>query len=209
MKNSLEGYKVDVPLGRSGDWSVERFDVSKQEAEIHELTCMFGSGGMSAGRHVLPGTYTRLVCRSSIIMSDTPAEIRDHLRFIGTSHGRVLITGLGLGMVAQACLRRREVKTVTVIEKEQDVIDLVAPHYLARHDNLEIWHGDALTMKIKPNTKWDVAWHDIWPTICGNNLKTMKRLHRRFGGRVIAHQSSWKRSTCEKLNRPTRSRFGW
>jgi len=141
-------------------------------------------------------------------MSDTPAEIRDHVPFIGTSYGRVLITGLGLGMVAQACLKRREVKSVTVIELEQDVIDLVGPHYLSKWPNLEIWHGDALTMKIKPNTKWDVAWHDIWPTICADNLPTMKRLHRRFGGRIVAHQSSWARGQCEQLYQ-REPRFGW
>jgi hypothetical protein len=197
----LDKYKVDVPEGTKGPWTVERFTVTEQDTLVFNMRATFKPGG----RTIRPGTYTRLMRAGSWdnpIMSDTPAEIRDHLRFIGWARGDVLITGLGLGVVLQAVLNKPDVRRVTVIEIDQDVIDLVAPHYAARFpDRFEVIHGDALTLKIRPGRKWDCAWHDIWPSVCSDNLPTMKRLHRRFGRRVCDFQGSWCREMCEQQRR--------
>ena len=197
----VDDWKVDVPEGTKGDWTVERFTVTDNNADVFNITQAWKPGG----RHVLPGTYTRLLLRGSFdnpIMSDTHDETRDHRHFVHLAHGDILIAGLGLGVVVQACLRKPSVQRVTVIELEQDVIDLVAPHYQDRFgDRFEVIHGDALTMKIKRGRTWDCAWYDIWPSICGDNLKDMHRLHRRFGRRVHDYQGSWCRGLCERLAR--------
>ena len=110
---------VDLPEGRVGDWSVERFTVSKDEAMFDAIR--------SLGRSVLPGTYTRLMRGRTVVMSDTPAEKRDHMGAVRRAEGDVLVAGLGLGMAVAAMLNRPEVRCVTVIEQAQEVIDLVAP----------------------------------------------------------------------------------
>lgn len=195
-----EKYKVDVPEGKLNGWAVEKFEITKAGADLYNLQSMFSWNG-GGGRRVYPGHYTRLVHHKSVVMSDTPAEIGDHHEFIMKAVGHVLITGLGLGVVVNACLNKPHVESVTVIEINHNVIDLVAPHYEAKFGaRFVVWEGDALKMKIVKGTRWDCAWYDIWPTISDENIPDMCRLHRRFGRRVD-YQRSWCRKACERLRR--------
>lgn len=54
--------------------------------------------------------------------------------------GHVLCAGLGLGLMVHALTDRASVHSITVVEREQDVIDLVQP--LVPHDKLTVIHGD-------------------------------------------------------------------
>lgn len=191
-------YKVDVPEGTSGNWKVKRFEVSEKASQISSLRAL-ASGGR--GR-VRPGTYTQLLRGGAVIMSDTPDEIRDHLLFIRQAVGRVLIHGLGLGMCLNAVLLKDEVTHVTVVEKSADVINLVADHYLGKFgsERLAIIHGDAFEWKPEKGQRWDVVWHDVWGTLCLDNLPQMHTLHRRFGRRSD-WQGSWGRDFLERRRR--------
>lgn len=149
-----EPNKVDVPEGTSGPWTVDKFEVTR---------------GMEAmrlwreGRPCPPGTYTRLSGPGgSPFMSDTPAEMHDLSGFLWRSEGDVLITGLGLGMAIKALLKKPEVTTITVIEREPDVIRLVAPTY--ENARVSILQDDAFTWDPGP-LRFDWAWHDIWAKI--------------------------------------------
>jgi hypothetical protein len=53
-------------------------------------------------------------------------------------HGRVLVAGLGLGLIIHALQSIDAVESITVVEREQDVIDLVSPH-MPRGKPLEIF----------------------------------------------------------------------
>lgn len=191
--------KVDVPEGAAGKWSVERFTVSKEEARFANLRSMFSPGG--AARAILPGTYTKLSYRDSIVMSDTPAEMRDHVSPVIEAKGHCLVNGLGIGMVANAMLLKKEVTKVTVVEIDSDVINLVAPHYLEKFpDRFEFVQADALTWKPPKGIRYGAVWHDIWPNICSDNLESMKVLHKKYGRRTD-WQGSWCRDECEMANR--------
>lgn len=203
-----EKYKVDVPEGVRGGWKVERFTVSKDDSKWTTLS------GMTSGRGYVPeGTYTQLVRVngggfSGPMMSDTPDEIKDHLGFIRVATGRVLIHGLGLGMCLEAAVRKEDVEHVLCIEKDPDVIALVAPHYEARYgDKIEIREDDAFTWKPKRGQRWDVGWHDIWATLCTDNLDEMSKLHRRFGRRC-GWQGSWGKGLLRSRRRQEQQR-GW
>lgn len=199
-------YQVDVPEGQQGAWRVERFEVTKNDAEFAAIRSMF-----SGARGAVPqGEYTRLIRlnRSHFdgpMMSDTPDEISDHRQAIQrTREGhRCLINGLGLGMVTAAMLNRGA-QHVTVIEIEPDIVGLVGPHLQKRYgDRLSIELGDAFTWKPPKGARYHVVWHDIWKHICLDNLEGMKRLHRRFG-RYTDWQGSWSRPTLERLRRSSR-----
>ena len=173
-----------------------------------------------SGRGVPEGTYTRLLHGTTVVMSDTPDEIRDHMPFVARARGRVLVHGLGLGMVARALLRNPEVNHVTVVEASPEVLRLVGPHVqpegpgilfepaepapprkgrvVLEAPRLRLVFGDAFTWQPPPVERWDAAWHDIWPYISRENLPEMARLHRRFGGKV-AYQASWARYECERM----------
>lgn len=194
--------KSDVPEGKSGPWEIQRFTVSEEAAKLHQLQCIFS---FQAGRGVQPGTYTRLVKEQAFdpMMSDTPAEMNDHYWAVKDAVGNILVTGLGLGIVANAMLLKPEVNKVTVIEIDQDIINLVENHLKGKFgDRLEIIHADAFTwVPPKPRSRgmFDFAWHDIWPTICGDNWEEMKKLKRHYQN-WVKHQRCWVEGWVKRLN---------
>lgn len=183
--------KVTVPEGTSGPWAVQRFTVSAEDAKFGYLRAALKGRGA-----VPPGTYTRLTFRGGVVMSDTPDEMLDHLQPVRRAYGRCLITGLGLGMVLGAMLKRASVEHVTVVEIDRDVISLVAPHYSA-DPRVEIVHADAFSWRPPRGTRFNVAWHDIWPDICADNLPQMTRLKRRFGSKCD-WQGCWSERQCRR-----------
>lgn len=187
-------HKVDVPEGQSGDWRVERFEVSAEDETFGRLRAI----ATSRGRFVPRGRYTRLMRNGTLVASDTPDEIRDHCFAVYRARGQVLINGLGLGITVQAMLAKAEVDKVTVIEIAPDVIALVGPHYQERFgDRLEIVEADAFTWKPPKGVRYNVVWHDVWDNICIDNLPQMHRLHRKYGRRAD-WQGSWCRCQCEQ-----------
>lgn len=187
-------HKVQVPEGVSGDVEVSRFEV-----EAGSLDNVINA--LKYGRGTMPGTYTRLDRAGVLWMSDTDAEWRDHLGAVTRIRWgarRVLINGLGLGLVVRAALAVPEVEHVDVVEIDADVIKLVGPTY--EGPRCTIHHADAYDIQWPRGTRWDVAWHDIWPTINSDNLPAMARLHRRYGRRTT-WQGSWSRELVERLRR--------
>ena len=194
--------KVDVPEGVSGDWAVKNFTVSDADASFHNLRASFHSG-----RVIDVGEYTKLTRNGQTIMSDTPAEIADHSYFVRSrGKGHVLVNGLGLGWVIEALFNKKEVRSITVIEKSPDVIKLVAKHYedkCPKNKKLTIIYADALEYKPEKGKRYDAVWHDIWDNICADNLPDMHKLHRKYGKRTD-WQGSWCRYQCEQANKQSR-----
>lgn len=188
--------KSEIPEGKSGPWSIEKFTITESEAKFENIRAAFSFTG--GGRTVRPGTYTRLRYHDSVIMSDTPCEIRDHFGFVRRARGNVLINGLGLGLCLAAVLRKPEVTKITVIEIDPDVIGLVAPYFTDLR--LTIINANALTWKAPKGESYDAVWHDIWPNICEDNLKEMAVLHRKYGRRCN-WQGSWCHAECLRLRR--------
>lgn len=180
---AYEGYcKVMVPEGRSGDVSVERFEVMDDFA----LAKLF-----IYGRGTRPGQYTAIRRGGELWMSDTHAEFYDSSRFVRKAKelgGSVLVNGLGLGVVVGHLLECDEIEHIDVVEIDEDVIRLVAPSFEC--DRVTVHHGDALNMKWPRGTKWQSAWHDIWQHICTDDLKEHERLLRSYGQRV-EYQECW------------------
>jgi len=211
-QNNLEKYKVTfLPEGRIGKHAIERFIVTEKDEKLQQLRLANPS---SLGRMVPKGTYTKLLRfpgsignatsfhDSVIVMSDTPDEIADHIHFIERACGRVLINGLGLGITLNALLQKPDVLEIFVVELEQDVINLVGPTYLelarVKGIKLELINADALDYRFPSRMNFDCVWHDIWDTICGDNVETMSKLHRKYG-RQCARQDSWCRELVKHL----------
>ena len=182
---------VSVPEGRSGPWSIERFEIP--EKSIETIRAAF------SGRPTRPGWYTAVKHdRRGIVMSDTPAEQRDHAWFIRAAKGHVLINGLGIGMCLNAALAKPDVERVTVVEIDQDVISLVAPVYA--DDRVTIVNESAFDYSPPKGERYGAVWHDIWDAICADNLSEMHKLHRKYGRRAD-WQGSWCREECEQAKR--------
>jgi hypothetical protein len=194
--DAIKTYKSTVPTGKSGIWSVQRFEVSKDDELLSRMQSF--ANFSSRGRFVPAGQYTRLMRGITCIMSDTPDEIRDHRQAVLKSAGKCLVNGLGLGVVADLMLSNPKVDRVTIIEKSDDVLKLVAPHFAEKYGNrVEFIHADAMDYQPKKGERFAVVWHDIWDGICESNLEEMKSLHRRYGRRCD-WQGSWARDLCER-----------
>jgi spermidine synthase len=108
--------------------------------------------------------------------------------------GDVLITGLGLGMVAETILRSQPDSTtsVTVVEAASEVIDLVGPHLEATHPSrLTIVHADAFAWTPPEDVRFSVVWHDIWPNPFDPRSVTESRQLMARYERCADWQGSW------------------
>lgn len=199
----MDSFKVVWPEAEHGDCRIERFEVTKHDADLFNLRAI------RDGRFIEPGTYTRLLKRGQLWMSDTPAEIQDHLDayfIIKKAKARtVLVTGLGLGCFTHALLQLDHIEHVGHIELDPDVIQLVGGFLKERYgDRVSVTQGCALTGPLArpPNSerweRWDFVWHDIWPSVCGDNWDEYKRMHRRYG-RLAKRQDSWCRNFVRRM----------
>lgn len=185
---------IKVPDGISGTWKIESFEITEKNANFENLKLAFSGNG---ARYVIPGTYKRLIHDNEVIMSNTTAEISDHVMFIHEAcyrGGHILINGLGLGVALSKILQNsKKITQITIIEKSKDVITLVAPTYL-KDPRIEIIHADALKWKPPLGVRYTTVWHDIWNNICTDNIPQMNKLHRKYGRRC-----DWQGSWCKEL----------
>lgn len=144
-----------------------------------------------------PGWYSRLRRGHEVFMTDTHDEwwtqriAIDEARWRG---GKILITGLGLGLIVEEILADspQSATRITVIEKSPDVIRLVGPHLQQRFPaQLEIVCADAYTWMPPEGIRYSVVWHDIWPNpkdpACASEID---RLQQRYA-RWCDWQGSW------------------
>lgn len=177
---------VTVPEGACNGMEVKRFEVAPNN--LNNLR-----EALRGGRQTRPGWYTKLVGDGNLWMSDTDAEKRDHMEPLlmiqRCRAERVLLNGLGLGMVLQATLTFEHVRHVDVVECDERVIRLVGPHY-TRDERVHIHHADAHEQaKGWPSgTRWDVGWSDIWGDYSVDDLPGMQRLNRSYGRRCGWHR---------------------
>lgn len=196
---------MNIPVGavrvkpcKSENFEISMFEVDEKKAKFFNLQMMMSR----QNRFIRPGTYTQIVGKGhGIMMSNTPAEIGGHMEFYYAATGRVMIGGLGIGMILEAVLKKPEVTSITVIEKEQEIIDLVSPFY-ANEEKVKIICGDVFNPKdyLAPGTKFDRLYFDIWDTICADNYPEMKDLNVKWrkykapGGKAYF----WEKAYCKR-----------
>ncbi|WP_288615064.1 hypothetical protein [uncultured Victivallis sp.] len=170
--------EVRVRDARNGEFVIDEFEVSEKAARQFNVYQMMSY----SSRYIRPGKYVRLCAyngkgsRTRLIMSNTPAEIRDHQEFYANASGRVLICGLGLGMILHAIAAKEVVSEIVVVEKQPEIIDMVAPHFPEKR--ITILQGDAFApASINGlNGKFDVMYFDIWDEISGDAYDEMIKL---------------------------------
>ncbi len=199
----ITSLQVDVPEGELDGIKVERFEVVRDSPE-YVITVL-----KDGWRAPHPGVYTRLIRDGLLWMSDTTAERHDHyeplLHMWRSDARRVLINGLGLGIIVNAALALPSVEHIDVVEIDERVVKLIGQHY-ARDPRVTIHVADAYEQtKLWPRgTRWDVGWSDIWPDLNEDNLPLMERLNRSYGGRC-----SWHKCWGQKLIMQESRRRGW
>jgi spermidine synthase len=121
-------------------------------------------------------------------------ERRSNYEVVCRAHGRVLIAGLGLGLVLVPMLAKPEVVEVTVVEREPDVIELVGPAFAAAlaSGRLRLVQADIHAWRPADDERFQTIYFDIWPTISTEHLPEMDRLRARLRPWLAAGQpGSW------------------
>lgn len=129
------------------------------------------------------GEYIRLLDKGAgfngCVMSDTPMEHRTNYGILRRASGDVLIGGLGIGMILMPLMNKEEVKTITIVEKYQDIIDMVGSQ-LPLNDKVKIIQSDIFENKFPKGTKFDTIYFDIWNYVNEDVYEEMKELKKSY-----------------------------
>jgi len=209
-----------VPDGaKAGTAEIRHITVSEQDAAFSAMRAAMGRrGSVTAG-----DVYAQLYVNGTMWMSDTRDERSDHWGIRRNARGHVFIGGLGLGMITLAVALKEGVTKVTVVDINQDVIDLIGPHIRAaveasgRDVEIEIICADLYEWKPPTGTKYDAIYQDIWADLCTDNLPEYSKLNRKFGKFRTdgGYRGAWgedllkRRRARDKREEGRYGRFGW
>lgn len=202
MKGVFENFKMKVgDKKEKGVATISAFEYKRENNLLDHFRNMRDGMGISDGK------YVRLVVNGELMMSDTDMEKHSNSTFVNRAIGRVLVAGLGIGLVVGNLmdkLKKGEITELIIIEKYQDVIDLVSPQF--KHKNIKIICADIFEWRPIKGEKFDVIYFDIWPTICVDNLSEIATLHRIFAKYLhkknqYCWMNSWMRDHLRRLKR--------
>jgi len=133
--------------------------------------------------------------------TNLPKDITSQQFAIDGCIGRVLTAGLGLGIASVAFLQKKDVTHLTVVEKAQEVIDLVWSNLNIPDDKVVIVCADIFDFLRDTSLEFDSAYMDIClrPT-AENYRKTILPL-RELAGRIIPDHYiyCWKENEMKQL----------
>lgn len=149
-----------------------------------------------AGMPLNEEKYARLLIDGSVWMTDAEYEWRTNQSAVSAAVGDVLIAGLGIGFILRPMLAKAGVSSITVIERDADVIALVAPHF----PSVRVIEADAYTWT-PPKKAFDCVYLDIWQNVPNaDDWEDIKRLKRKY--RAALRKGGWIAAWCEWKARP-------
>lgn len=108
--------------------------------------------------------YLALIKNDEIWMSINPNEITTMKPFIKDAKGNVLVMGLGMGYIAYMMSLKEEVKSITIIEKDINIINIFNKHlfsFFPNKNKIKIIHDDAFRY-LENAKKFDYYFFDLW-----------------------------------------------
>ena len=164
-------YMLEVYLdtAKTGNWEIVRNKYNPYEAFVYDdyKYCDDGRVIPQIGYFTREYTYPVVMQNGREWMLITPNEINTMKDAITRSHGKVLTFGLGLGYFAFMSARKRSVGSVTVIERDPQVIELFETHILPQmscRDKIRIICADAFDYAEHQMALegYDYVFADIW-----------------------------------------------
>lgn len=109
-----------------------------------------------------------LTHNGKIWMSLSPMELESQGHHAAAARGRVLIGGLGMGVLLATIIRKRNVREVVVVEREKGIIEMVQDQALyfgwRGRTKVKYVHEDMLEYR-GDGKGFDVGLIDIWPSM--------------------------------------------
>lgn len=166
--------------GKSGDWELSVYEVSSREETFSRMRAAAGH----PDEFCPSGKYMRLTRNGNVVMSDTLMERNSNRSAFFQARGHVLVGGLGMGMALCGIQKKPEVSSVTVVESDQSLIDLMLSCGLpVDEEKTVIVQGDVFTWSPGYPFKYDMLYFDIWDNICSDNRKdftVLRKLYRKY-----------------------------
>ena len=164
-------YKA-VSLGETaskGEWALKRFTIQPFTAFVCGDPIKFPNGMVipQIGFFDCVYTYPGVTQNGREWMTLLPNEIITQRVPIKKARGKVLTYGLGLGYYAIMCALKPEVSSVTVVERDENVITLFKNLILPRFDcgdKITVVTADAFdyARNTAPDGGFDYVFADIW-----------------------------------------------
>jgi hypothetical protein len=173
--------EVRVSDAKFGNWSIETFLVNEYESKLSKIRSI---ANRCPFMEVDQGEYKRLMRIGSsandrvVVMSNTRMEVESNLIALTKAQGNVLIAGVGLGMILHAMLKKSEIKHITVVEIDTELMNYIKGFF--KDERITFINEDIFKFNPKPDDFWDYVWLDIWDDIYDGNLKEMRVLKNRF-----------------------------
>lgn len=115
-------------------------------------------------------------------MSDTPMEQESLYQVMKKANGDVLIGGLGIGLLPTLLsIADNSVKNITVVEANEDVIDLVWPQ-LKPYIDIEVVNMRIEEFLESTESRYDFVYIDIWEHILGpiQDIETAREAYQKL-----------------------------
>lgn len=166
---------VYAPLG-CGDW------------EVRHAPLVLCPGYWSAPSLVTG--IAALVRRGETWMSMTPMELESQEIGVRLARGHVVVMGMGMGWSAAVSALREEVESVTVVELDEDVLelhrrlDIFSQLPAAARAKIRVERGDAY--RWTPPGPVDLLMPDIWlPLVSDGRVEEVRRMQANVQARAI------------------------
>lgn len=139
-------------------------------------------------------TYPAVLEQGRIWMTVTPNEIETMKEPVAAAFGRVLTFGLGLGYYAYMVSEKDNVDSVTIVEINEDVIQLFKQHILPQFkqaEKIRIVHADAFEFARTHLTQdpYDYVFTDLWHDVSDGMALylQMKQIERQHPGMKFSY----------------------
>lgn len=183
---------VKLPEKKMGNW-----ELTHQTYAPYEIFCYDDPHLTPEGREIPPiGYFTEDFSYPAVLedgrlwMAITPNEVETMRRDIAAAHGKIAVFGLGLGYYAFMTAQMESVSSITVIERDENVIALfreyLLPQFLCR-EKIRVVRADAYDylQNGMPKEQYDFAYVDIWHDVLdGTPLYLRARQMERFSPRT-------------------------
>jgi len=163
LKHQIHPILPPIPAAESGEYAIVQ-DPKPPGATFwlaSDRTVIFGGHKGGSLSFPEPTVWHKLTGPAGVWMTDLPIEQIQMLNEIKPIRaGRVLVGGLGLGIVARWLANRPKITEVVVVEISKDVVNLVGPS--VQHPKITVVNADIfdyLDTVVRP-FRW--AYYDIW-----------------------------------------------
>lgn len=207
MRNVLPAKKIGIA-------EVKHREITQGESDFSRIRAM-----QHPEEFCPPGQFTQLYVQNQLVMSDTHMEKNSNYDFllnVRKKGGDILVAGLGLGMILIPCFRLSGVRSITVVEKHQDVVDLIFPALQAKFGHPQrpgaarpftVITADIKTWTPPIDCRWNIIYFDIWSNICDDYYKEILDLKARF--KPFFKRGGWIKGWMEDRYRRGSGRRSW